>query len=197
MRVRRFPLLLAVLTLTAACGADAAAPTPPVDTTNVDTSAATDTGDGSDVGAPTPPNGLVRYLSGADADRAAAPAGPGLLLMGGGTDVDEAFTWWLARTGGGDVVVLRASGADGYNPYLYDDLGGVDSVETHRATPQLGDHRARHPALGRRRCDDASGPLLRDHRRARLKPRAAGARSRSRRPPSRSAAAPWCRGRGW
>jgi cyanophycinase len=50
--------------------------------------------------------------------------------MGGGTDVDAAFAWQRDRIGGGDVVVLRASGADGYNGYLHDEIGGVDSVET-------------------------------------------------------------------
>lgn len=56
--------------------------------------------------------------------------GPGLILMGGGTDVDEAFHWAKLKIGGGDVVVLRTSGADGYNDYLYKDIGQVDSVET-------------------------------------------------------------------
>ena len=50
--------------------------------------------------------------------------------MGGGTDVDAAFTWWKPYLQGGDVVVLRTSGADGYNSYLYSDIGGCDSVET-------------------------------------------------------------------
>ena len=35
--------------------------------------------------------------------------------MGGGTDVDALFTWMSDRAGGGDSVVIRASGADGYN----------------------------------------------------------------------------------
>lgn len=52
------------------------------------------------------------------------------MLMGGGADVDEAFAWQLGLAAGGDVVVLRTSGADGYNDYLYSDIGGVDSVET-------------------------------------------------------------------
>ncbi|GIU96665.1 MAG: cyanophycinase [Actinomycetota bacterium] len=56
-------------------------------------------------------------------------AQPGLVLMGGGPDVDEAFRWMLERSGFGDVVVLRASGGDGYNDYLAG-LGPVDSVET-------------------------------------------------------------------
>ena len=50
-------------------------------------------------------------------------------LMGGGTDVDALFTWMGARAGGGDFVVIRASGADGYNQYVYD-LAPFDSVET-------------------------------------------------------------------
>jgi len=54
---------------------------------------------------------------------------PGYVLMGGGSDVDEAFRWMIQRSGGGDFVVLRASGGDGYNPYIYN-LGQVDSVET-------------------------------------------------------------------
>jgi cyanophycinase len=53
----------------------------------------------------------------------------GLGLMGGGTDVDALFTWMSDRAGGGDFVVIRASGADGYNQYVYD-LGRFDSVET-------------------------------------------------------------------
>ncbi|MCS0614627.1 cyanophycinase [Massilia kyonggiensis] len=47
-----------------------------------------------------------------------------LVLMGGGQDVDQAFRWMIRRAGikpgsGGRFVVLRASGADGYNPYIY------------------------------------------------------------------------------
>jgi cyanophycinase len=49
--------------------------------------------------------------------------------MGGGTDVDALFTWMGARAGGGDFVVLRASGADGYNKYV-NGLARFDSVET-------------------------------------------------------------------
>lgn len=79
---------------------------------------------------PRPPDGLVRYLTGDPADRPARPAGPALLLMGGGREDDAAFAAWLARLDGGDVVVLRTSGADGYNDYVYEELGGVDSVET-------------------------------------------------------------------
>lgn len=57
------------------------------------------------------------------------PVKGGLVLMGGGTDVDGAFRWLIERSGGGDVVVLRASGTDAYNPYI-NSLGNVNSVET-------------------------------------------------------------------
>lgn len=54
---------------------------------------------------------------------------PGFVLMGGSTDVDEAITWMLKRSGGGDIVVIRSFGGDGYNQYMYD-LWPVNSVET-------------------------------------------------------------------
>src|SRR5262249_31775719 len=57
------------------------------------------------------------------------PTTGGLLLMGGGKDLDAAFQWLIKKSGGGDIVVIRASGTDAYNPYLYE-LGKVDSVET-------------------------------------------------------------------
>jgi cyanophycinase len=53
----------------------------------------------------------------------------GEILMGGGTDVDAAFQWMINKAGGGDFVVIRASGTDAYNPYIYG-LGAVNSVET-------------------------------------------------------------------
>src|SRR5262245_1848032 len=68
------------------------------------------------------------YLTGNAAD-ASGDTAFGLGLMGGGTDVDALFTWMSDRAGGGDFVVIRASGADGYNQYVYD-LGDFDSVET-------------------------------------------------------------------
>lgn len=55
----------------------------------------------------------------------------GIALAGGGGDNDDAMTWFLERADGGDVLVLRASGADGYNDYFYSQLGvSVNSVET-------------------------------------------------------------------
>jgi len=42
----------------------------------------------------------------------------GFALMGGGTDLDEAFRFLCDRGSGGDMVVLRARGDDEYNAYL-------------------------------------------------------------------------------
>jgi cyanophycinase len=53
----------------------------------------------------------------------------GTVLMGGGTDVDAAFQWMIGKSGGGDFVVIRTTGTDAYNPYIYG-LGTVNSVET-------------------------------------------------------------------
>jgi cyanophycinase len=68
------------------------------------------------------------YLTGNAAD-AFGTTEFGIGLMGGGTDVDELFAWMGDRAGGGDFVVIRASGADGYNQYVFD-LAPFDSVET-------------------------------------------------------------------
>jgi cyanophycinase-like exopeptidase len=55
----------------------------------------------------------------------------GLCLMGGAGENDEAMGWWLEKANGGDVVVIRASGSDGYNDYMYNQLGvDVNSVES-------------------------------------------------------------------
>ena len=65
-----------------------------------------------------------------DADPSSPTTG-GLLLIGGGGDVTAAMQWFLRQAGGGDVVVLRCSGGDGYNDYLWQETGiPVDSVET-------------------------------------------------------------------
>jgi cyanophycinase-like exopeptidase len=54
---------------------------------------------------------------------------PLLVMQGGGTDVDENFVRMGAAAGGGDFVVIRASGTDAYNPYILG-LCKCDSVET-------------------------------------------------------------------
>jgi cyanophycinase-like exopeptidase len=53
------------------------------------------------------------------------------VLMGGATEHDSAMVWFLEHSGGGDIVVLRASGSNGYNDYMYSQLGvNVNSVQT-------------------------------------------------------------------
>lgn len=55
----------------------------------------------------------------------------GICLMGGASENDNAMIWFLNRANGGDVLVLRASGSDGYNSYMYSTLGvTLNSVET-------------------------------------------------------------------
>ncbi len=59
-----------------------------------------------------------RYIrTGENADVAVQPH-PGYALIGGGADLDEAFKFLCERSGGGDMLVLRATGDDAYNPYI-------------------------------------------------------------------------------
>jgi len=70
------------------------------------------------------------YFTGSSMDVIASPEG-GVCLMGGATEDDEAMKWFLNRADGGDVLVLRTSGSDGYNDYMYSQLGiTLNSVET-------------------------------------------------------------------
>jgi len=70
------------------------------------------------------------YFTGNSTDVVTAPFG-GVCIMGGATEHDEAMKWFLEQANGGDILVLRTSGSNGYNNYLYSQLGiGVNSVET-------------------------------------------------------------------
>ena len=63
----------------------------------------------------------------------------GVCLMGGATEHDNAMRWLLQKANGGDVVVLRSTGSNGYNDYLYATLGvTVNSVETLVITSAAG-----------------------------------------------------------
>lgn len=83
--------------------------------------------DGTIAQAVKPPT-VVTYLTG-NAANVTTQTTAGLVLMGGSTDVDAAIQWLLTRSGGGDVVVIRATGANGYNAYMYN-MVPVNSVET-------------------------------------------------------------------
>ncbi|MDP2388554.1 MAG: T9SS type A sorting domain-containing protein [Bacteroidota bacterium] len=70
------------------------------------------------------------YFTGNPGNIDSNPSG-GICMMGGATEHDEAMKWFLQRSDGGDILVLRASGSNGYNNYLYSGLGiTVNSVET-------------------------------------------------------------------
>ncbi len=81
--------------------------------------------------APRPKPGYDSFIVGNPADAPQTPGlSPGLVLMGGGTDVDAAFQWMCQRAGGGDFVVIRTTGTDAYNPYIQQLCPQMDSVET-------------------------------------------------------------------
>ncbi len=80
--------------------------------------------------APSSAQDHISYFTGSNTDVVGQPLG-GVVLMGGATESDEAMQWFLQRASGGDVLVIRASGSDGYNNYMYNELGiPVNSVET-------------------------------------------------------------------
>lgn len=101
------------------------------------------TGDGGDNGGggadcgygirPSKPNNLTSYVTGSESDSCTnlTQSDGAVLLMGGGSDVDSAFSNRVVNHVGSnaDVVVLRTSGSDGYNSYLQN-LMAADSVIT-------------------------------------------------------------------
>ena len=53
----------------------------------------------------------------------------GTAMMGGGSDLDEAFHWLCEKASGGDFLILRARGGDDYNSYV-NGLCKANSVAT-------------------------------------------------------------------
>jgi cyanophycinase len=70
------------------------------------------------------------FRLGNPADATQAQPRAGYALMGGGTDLDEAFKFLCDRAGGGDFLILRATGDDDYNPYVHDLCPKLNSVAT-------------------------------------------------------------------
>lgn len=60
----------------------------------------------------------------------AATTSPGIVLMGGSTDVDAAFQWMCGLSGNGDFLVVRVAGTDAYNPYIQQLCPNGNSVAT-------------------------------------------------------------------
>lgn len=59
-----------------------------------------------------------------------ARADRGVVLAGGGVDVDDAFKWMCALSGNGDFLVIRAKGTDAYDAYIGDLCPDANSVAT-------------------------------------------------------------------
>jgi cyanophycinase len=76
------------------------------------------------------------WRTGSSSDATGITPTAGYVLAGGGSDVNSAMRWFKDAANGGDIVILRASGSDGYNNYLYNNspLGGTrpNSVHTIR-----------------------------------------------------------------
>jgi cyanophycinase len=53
----------------------------------------------------------------------------GIAMMGGGSDLDDAFRWLCEKGDGGDFLILRAHGGNDYNPYV-NGLCKTNSVAT-------------------------------------------------------------------
>lgn len=82
-------------------------------------------------------------------------AQPGFALIGGGKDLDEAFAWLCERSGGGDFLVLRATGTNAYNTYVHG-LCHENSV----ATLLIPNRKAASDPEVRRRIDDAKAIFI-------------------------------------
>lgn len=83
---------------------------------------------GAQAGKATAPATLYSYFSVGEPERASVPIQgnlkPSFVLMGGGPDVDEGFRWLIKKAGitkanGGRLVVIRATGTEAYNPYIF------------------------------------------------------------------------------
>jgi len=73
--------------------------------------------------------GAYKYIRiGQKEDVQTTPA-PGIAMLGGGSDIDEAFRWLCTKADGGDFLILRARGDDDYNSYV-NGLCKLNSVAT-------------------------------------------------------------------
>jgi cyanophycinase len=70
-----------------------------------------------------------KYFRTGNATDVATKTVSGFALMGGGKDLDPAFEWLCKKSGGGDFLVLRATGTDAYNSYIAN-LCKLNSVAT-------------------------------------------------------------------
>jgi cyanophycinase len=59
-----------------------------------------------------------QYIRQGNTQDAQTRADFGIAMMGGGSDLDEAFRWLCSKANGGDFLILRAHGDADYNPYV-------------------------------------------------------------------------------
>jgi cyanophycinase len=84
---------------------------------------------------PNKPADLTNYFNGSTSDDPNLPVGgPATLLMGGGSEVDAAFsTRAFPIINGGDIVVLRVTGSNGYQSYFSSTIPGLIPSATRAA----------------------------------------------------------------
>ena len=70
------------------------------------------------------------YVLGDTAAKTPGKVQPGLLLMGGGDRNHEALRWFMRHAGNGHIVVLRASLGGEIGEEFFNEIGGIQSVET-------------------------------------------------------------------
>lgn len=79
---------------------------------------------------PPRPAWLTVHTLGDPQDADVVALGPGLLLAGDASAIDTAYQWQAQHIAGGDIVVLQSTGEPLLNDYLYETIGGADSVMT-------------------------------------------------------------------
>jgi cyanophycinase len=70
-----------------------------------------------------------KYIRSGRANDVETKPSAGVAMMGGGSDLDEAFRWLCQKADGGDFLILRAAGGDDYNAYV-NGLCKLNSVAT-------------------------------------------------------------------
>jgi cyanophycinase len=73
--------------------------------------------------------GSYKYIRIGNKEDVRTKPAAGIAMMGGGSDLDEAFAWLCNKGKGGDFLILRATGDDDYNSYV-NKLCKTNSVAT-------------------------------------------------------------------
>jgi cyanophycinase len=73
--------------------------------------------------------GTYQYIRVGNKDDVQTKGTAGIAMMGGGSDLDDAFRWLCSKGNGGDFLILRATGTDAYNSYV-NGLCKMNSVAT-------------------------------------------------------------------